>query len=503
MAKLKRLLLSLTACAMLCGTALGVGVEQIQVSLPRVDVYVHTEGEDLSGLTADDVTATLNGNPLQVEGFAPSDQGIFYTFMLDISKSIPAAYLDAAKQAVREVCAGLREQDKLALISFGSAVTVLSGGDSPVEEVLAQLDALACTDNHTMFYNAMDTLVEIATRETDMRRVAVVMSDGIDDTDAGMSREELENVLQQSGIAVYALCIDRASNANMELFRQFIRLSGGELYAFGPDNAPAQLHELLNRLDSVWMLQLLSSVEMETPDSVPLVIDFGDIARVSTELEPDYWAADETPPYVTGVDCDLAALSVTVRFSEPVSGADDAACYTAADGEEQPLELASVTYVGADRRAVRLVLPGLKNAGVWSFAVAGPVDLSEQKNPLIPYRATLGEEAAASEPEPQETSDLQDQLARELRNLILSMVGVVALVVLLICLIIRGHGQQKKTPPTALPAQRAAKWKPHAADKSENGESKKMKKDPSGVRFQFKDPVAPPAETSAEPKDPQ
>jgi hypothetical protein len=79
----------------------------------------------------------------------------------------------------------------------------------------------------------MDALIELVLQTEDMRRVAVVISDGIDDTDAGMTQEELEDKLVRTGVSVSAMCIDTASEANTESFGDFIRLSGGELYVFG------------------------------------------------------------------------------------------------------------------------------------------------------------------------------------------------------------------------------------------------------------------------------
>lgn len=454
------LLTCLSLSLLLCAQAQAVSVEQIQVSLPRVDVYVHADTEPLYELDVGEISASLDGQPLLVESFQPSEQGIFYTFMLDISKSIPKAHLEAAKQAVRDVCSELRPQDRLALLSFGNEVTVLSAGDEEISAVLQKLDALACTDDHTQFYTAMDGLIEMASKAADMRRIAVVMSDGIDDTDAGMSQETLENVLQQSGIAVYALCIDTASAANVEHFRQFIRLSGGELYPYGAQNADSVLQELLNRLNNVWMLQLLGQKTWKTPDAVPLEIEFGTLAKVSAQLEPDYWAPDETPPYVAGVQMDPAAHSITVSFSEPVSGGDQKESYRLLE-QERLVEISDLAYVGEDHRTVRLIVPMLTSDKQYDFTVFDLTDISENQNALIAYHAPLGAPledteapAEALETAPQSA---EESLQRELRNLILLSLAALAVVAGLIVLILRFH---KGDRPVQTPNPRKKTSKP-------------------------------------------
>lgn len=472
----------LTLGVLLCGTAQAVGVEQIQVSLPRVDVYLHAETEPLQELRQEEITATLNGKALEVEDFQPSDQGIFYIFMLDVSKSIPTGHLEAAKQAVRDTCENLREQDKLALLTFGSDVKVLSNGDEERAAVLEKLDALACTDNHTKFYDAMDTLVEMATQVTDMRRIAVVMSDGIDDTDAGMSQAALENVLQQSGIAVYALCIDTAPPSSMAQFQSFIRLSGGELYPYGAQNAERVLSQLLDRLDNVWMLQLLCTAPQEAPGAVPLEIRLGTISTVTAELEPDYWVPDETPPYVTAASLDAAAHAVTVSFSEPVEGGADVVCYALTDSRDQPLEIDSIAYVGVDRRTVRLIVPQLDGAAAYNLSVSGPVDLSAGKNPLISYHAALGAELMGVEPETETPTEAPRQetaadLKAELRNLVLLTILALAAVAGLIVLILRFHGSGEAPAKSAKPVKKRT----HKLEPS----TKARKKDHSAVKFIF------------------
>lgn len=119
--------------------------------------------------------------------------------MLDVSSSMPSAHFRAAKQAVLDVYTGLSSRDKLAVITFGNDVALLLDGGESTDEVRAALESLAARDDSTMFNDAIGVLVDTATAVDEMRRVAVVISDGLDDTDAGISQGELELLLQHSG----------------------------------------------------------------------------------------------------------------------------------------------------------------------------------------------------------------------------------------------------------------------------------------------------------------
>ena len=123
----------LALCLALASPALAVTLEQVQASPPRFDVYVYDEGADLGSVSAADVTATLGDQALECTDVSQSEQGIFYFFMLDISGSIPSAHFEAAKAAVLDTYASLREQDKLAVITFGNDVTLLLDGDESKE----------------------------------------------------------------------------------------------------------------------------------------------------------------------------------------------------------------------------------------------------------------------------------------------------------------------------------------------------------------------------------
>jgi Mg-chelatase subunit ChlD len=472
------LLCTLLLCLLFCGAANAVEIEQIQVSMPRVDVYLHTDDPALQALTADQISATMGGTAMEVESFQRSDQGIFYIFMLDISRSIPTEHLESARQAVHQACAGMRPQDKVALLTFGNSVNVLSDGSDSVETVLSKLDSLACTDDNTQFYTAMDTLVEMATKVKDMRRIAVVFSDGIDDTDAGMSQAELENVLQQSGIAVYAMCIDTSSAQNVESFRSFINLSGGELYTYGGSNAPTVLTQLLDKLNNVWMLQLLSTAETEQSGQIPLHIQFGTLAQADAQMESSYWLPDESAPYVTGVTMDTDTHSIVVSFSEPVTGGDDAGCYVLTDSAGTVLQPSSITYVGADRRSARLIVTELAATGSYKLQVSGQEDLSPSHNKLKPYEQTLtgaqaGESGTAAPQVPDQTDD--GSLRQELTVLLLSTLGGIIVVALLIVLIVRADKRRGGDSPMSFAKKTSVSSTAKTADKSKKPVSRPRK----------------------------
>ena len=266
-------------------------VEQVQVDVPLVNAYVYSEGKDLSRVRPEQVQAKLAGQELKVlscQQQKKTKQGIFYAFLLDVSASIPQEDLEGAKNAIEQVAEDMRSQDQLAVITFGDKVTVISDGSAPVEDTMKKVKALRATDQTTKFYSAMDKLVKVSQKVSNKRRVAVVVSDGIDDTDAGMSQEELEEILVQSGIAVYGMGIGK-NKALSEKFGKFLRISGGELYPFTAESADAKLKSLIRRVSSVYRLSMEFDGKVPKGDDLKLAVSIPGTGSFTAMLDSAYW----------------------------------------------------------------------------------------------------------------------------------------------------------------------------------------------------------------------
>lgn len=389
----RKLILFCAACAVLCIGSFAAQVEQVQVCMPAIDVYLYADGDDLGSLTAGDITASLGETPLAVSSFGLSEEGTFYVYMLDISASIPDAHFSAARAALLDAYSRLRAQDAFALITFGSDVRLLLSGGESRQTVTATLDALDNSDANTRLYDAMNQLIELVSGTEDMRRVAVVISDGMDDTDAGMTQEALESELVRTGISVSALCVDTASDAAVSNFRDFLGVSGGQLFTFGPDNAETQLDALLDGMGDGWHLALEAPDNRADGQETPLTVALGDVSTLSLTVTPERWTPDTVPPRVTDAVYDAAAGTVTVTFSEPMDQSADAGAYALTDGSGAAVPIASVEAMGQEEALLRLGGP-LPETGEVTLTVGGLHDVSMEENALTAYSGVIREAAA-------------------------------------------------------------------------------------------------------------
>lgn len=389
----KKLLTSIVfVLCLMCVHASAVSIEQVQPVMPDISVFVHSDGQDFSALKTADISARLDGKPLAVEGFAASDEGIYYVFMIDVSRSIQQEYLDAAKQAVMNTYKLLRPQDQLAVITFGDSVNVLLDGSESADIASQKISSIKSTDNKTHFYDAMDTLVKTASAKDNMRHVAVMVSDGVEDADADIDQAQLEQSIRSGGVAVYGFAVGSASDADLANFRKFVEVSGGEFYAFKPADAQQTLTNMLKQIDAIWCLTLKADSNIADGKMRTLDVKFGTLGSVTAKIEPDKWVPDEVPPYIVSLDTDTAAGTVKVVFSEAMAGLDKLSCYKLISPSGTAPAL---TLVSSDASTVTLSAPGISKDDGWKMNFSGLTDASMEKNPMPECAVPLSGVAAA------------------------------------------------------------------------------------------------------------
>ncbi len=392
---IKTALALIISASLLCCGALGLGVGSVSAVMPELTARLLLEETDAASVTAEDVAATLDGEPLQVTG-VESAGGLYYIYMADVSASIPMAHFLAAREAIRARSADLRDGDALALISFGSTVkTLLTGGES-AGEVDHALNSMSPVDQHTRFYEAMETMEALAADCGGRTPVAIIISDGADDADSDVTRDEMLAALTESGVAVCALCVDGADTSNAAAFEALALSTGGSFAAFSADSAADTLSALLAGAQNTLTVTMLAPTNVADGRTAELAVTVaGETATGSVELTES--VPDETAPEVTSAEYDAAANTLTVTYSETVLGAESVSGYALTTGEGERVAAVSVTALGDNSYAVAFA--AAPETAVLTFSVSGVTDASMELNPLAGYNASFNTGYAASEPE--------------------------------------------------------------------------------------------------------
>lgn len=270
---------ALVAAALMAGAALAAADEPNQVAISQAfaegkDITVYLEVRDAAdafvpGLSADQLRATVGAHSAEIESIAPfaaTDDGVTYLFLVDISKSLSQPRFEEIKAALNNWVDALRPQDRAGLMTFGTSVTTLAeptGDQTKLKELIKDLKP---TDDNTAFYRALHDGMKLAVRRGDSlpnRRVIVTLTDGVNDIDGEVLREEVKDLIETDPVPIYAIAyapkgVSAAALAQgLDDLGLFARTSGGvRIAADAASDLPATFAALRQRIAEVYTLDL-------------------------------------------------------------------------------------------------------------------------------------------------------------------------------------------------------------------------------------------------------
>lgn len=376
--------LTVSACAQAPLTALSV--EQIRAQLPQIQIYLHGSEE------AAVPHAYLDGKELSyIETLRTGDTPTSYFIMLDISGSIPSAYFNAAKSQIVQLAEQMTHNDRMTLITFGDSVEIRLDSARDAASVAAVLEPIHAQDSNTCLYEAIHTVADrVKTSSDGDRQLVLIVSDGLQDTGSvGITRQEIQEQLEQVSVPIYSFCIDRANQTAQEELGRFSRATGGSSYVFSPEsagqvwydwNAYQKDHRILcyqsttNRADGALHTLLLKLTHGEHSESISQQICLTD------------WIADDLAPQLTASLYQEAEHLITLRFSESVLHADEPGSYLIRKKSERW----AVTSVAAQPDgSYQLSIPNDLAPGDYQLLFFGITDDSMEENTLIDTGTTF------------------------------------------------------------------------------------------------------------------
>ena len=231
-------------------------------------VDVRTEADvAVTGLTADQVTATVGAHPAQVSRFVPFPEtgaGVNYLFLVDLSRSLSPEVFGRIKAALTAWIEALGPEDRAGLIGFGDQVRTLVNPTADKAALTTALQGLAADNGNTALHEALARGIVLARQRGEglpTRSVIVTLTDGIDDAPGGMSADEVYDELDKGPIPIYAVGYssvrDRARReAGLDALGAFARRSGG-VYLAGQEGEPgAAFSAIRARISEVYALDL-------------------------------------------------------------------------------------------------------------------------------------------------------------------------------------------------------------------------------------------------------
>ena len=388
------------ACSLAsANTSVVLRLEQYYADMPNIDVYFYpldSDGNSVKGFMFEksDVEAYLDDTMLIVESVElESDAPIVYVVLLDISKSVGTQFFDNIKEVLIDWHNTLSSEDSLILITMGGSVDVILDGSESIESAKPIIEGIKQegSEQSTKYYEALNKAIDKAERlSVGTRCVVTAISDGKNSADSAYNRNDTLNRLKDAKLPLYTLGIGRNDNAvQLQDLSLFAEAASGTYMEVSTEDKNSitivsnTFNELINQIKGCCRIRLNTGSNSVTGDTLRIKVSTDDIDVTLTipNFRIDSWQPDSIAPYIESVTIDTP-YTVSVKFSEPVEGADTVSNYSIMSADSTPVGIESVLYDQSSNIAV-ITLKNQLYDGEYSITCANITDKSKEKNELV------------------------------------------------------------------------------------------------------------------------
>lgn len=220
------------------GDLYSVNVRQTYCFSDLLRTYVDaedSEGNPVSKPERADIAGTIDGNKLMVQDikrFGDTNEGVADIFLVDISGSIRDSQMNQVKSAIKTWAANMKDNDRIAVITFGENVKCLIDFSNDKEAINNAVNAISNNDRLTQLYGGISEALKLATR-TDAnlpkRKNIVLITDGANDYNGGVSENDVFTQLKDTLVPVYSMWMANSERGHATL-NSVTEYSGGKLY---------------------------------------------------------------------------------------------------------------------------------------------------------------------------------------------------------------------------------------------------------------------------------
>ena len=197
-------------------------VELVSVNATVTD----SSGHFVSGLRAEDFTIFEDGEHQTITQFESERVPVSLGIVLDTSGSMAGEKMDAARAALRRfVYDLLKPGDEMFLYRFDSRPILVEGWTEDRARLMRGLGSVRPAGG-TALYDAVADAVPLAGEGSRRKKALVVISDG-NDTNSELDVDELQPLIREAEVMVYAIGIDASAGSGVTRRAQRIELPGG------------------------------------------------------------------------------------------------------------------------------------------------------------------------------------------------------------------------------------------------------------------------------------
>lgn len=238
---------------------------QAEANVPSLTVWANLPADNV--IEREQFTVTVGEQPAKlfgIERFSETGEGVGYIFLVDVSKSLRSRQLVQIKRALHLWVDGMRENDRAALITFGHEVQHELQFTDDHFKLFSTINLLATTDRETSLYHGLLEAISIGrSRGPDLpaRRAIVVFSDGIDDSVAGVSLDDVSRQIREYRVPIYSIGfatepLNERKREGLNVLSILARESGGYFVQGDANQLESAYQQQHERIDQAYRLRI-------------------------------------------------------------------------------------------------------------------------------------------------------------------------------------------------------------------------------------------------------
>lgn len=246
-----------------------VSIRQVYLFQDILRVYADIEdikGNSIESIKKTDTAGYLNQKRLttnSVKKFYETGEGVADIFLVDTSGSLSNVQMEQVKAAMRKWASEMKPNDRMAIITFREEVeTILDYSNDP-DAIQRAIDSITNNGMKTRLYGAVDEGLNLSQRndlDLPKRRNIVLVTDGLNDSNGGVSMEDVSERLKRTRIPIY--CLWLAGNDKEEgesTMNTLSERSGGEKYNLDSQNIDSVYEQVHNKIQNSFVIDLAYS----------------------------------------------------------------------------------------------------------------------------------------------------------------------------------------------------------------------------------------------------
>ncbi|MDR1932048.1 MAG: VWA domain-containing protein [Spirochaetales bacterium] len=235
----------------------------ISRDFPDITAYAAVEndkGDPVAGLSPG--LFKFRVDSLEAEGeaniapFSMREEPIDYSILFSAGGVMEGEPLELQKTAILRFIDGLKDEDTLSVYTIGEDAAALFEEQKKADVDTALVGGAPVTLGQPRLYDSLITVLRRAARRTTRRKALIVISDGRDQG-SRFSKEQLDAVLSESELPVYAAGIRVLNTQSLSVLNETADRSGGAyIYARSLKDIPDSLNKIHRAITQCYVIAL-------------------------------------------------------------------------------------------------------------------------------------------------------------------------------------------------------------------------------------------------------